>query len=156
MGRQPPTGRPIGPPKKKVDWEVVDKMLKFQCSSTEIAGYFNIHRQTLYDKVSEEFDCTWTEYAASRQSCGLGLLRCTQFEKAFNTYSKANAQLLIWLGKQYLGQKDGVQTEIKQEEVDKMQAFFKMLSDSQASPKFPTFESSDCDLNNEDNNTSSE
>lgn len=154
MGRQPKTGQKIGPPVKQIDWDVLDNMLKHQCTSNEIAGHFGIHLHTLYDKVRERFGQTWTEYSISKQSSGLGLLRVSQFQKAVNTHSKGNVQMLIWLGKQYLKQKDGAGTELTVEDVDKMDAFVSMIREKQTEKTQSEEESSS--LNNEDNNTSSE
>jgi hypothetical protein len=148
MGR-PASDKKAGRPFKDIDWDIVDNLLIAQCTAKEIAGHFDMHEDTFYYRVKEKHSMNYTEYAASKQSKGKGLLRTSQFKKAMS----GNPQLLVWLGKQYLQQKDGNEVSIPIEEINRMQAFFDMLKGAQVSPTF-TEESSD--LNNEDNNTSSE
>lgn len=89
-------------PRKPIDWKVVDHMLEAQCSALEIAGHFGMTDETLYDRVKAEYGMSYTNYSAKFSSKGLALLRMSQFQKAV----KGNAQMQVWLGKQYLKQSE--------------------------------------------------
>lgn len=91
-----------GRPPKPIDWIIVDQFLMAGCTGTEIAANFHIYPDTLYRRVQDEFGITFTDYAAQYDEKGKSLLRVKQFEKALE---KDNS-MLIWLGKQRLGQKD--------------------------------------------------
>src|SRR6185369_11738917 len=111
MARPPSLDR-TGRPKKDIDWEVFNNLLQSQCTAKEIAGYFDIHENTLYIRVQEQFGKTYTEYSASQQSKGHSLLRAAQFKKAM----AGNPQMQVWLGKQYLKQKDTNSIELTQQD----------------------------------------
>lgn len=94
--------RPEGRPLKKIDWEKVDKMLEAGCLGTEIAGYFNMHSDTFYDRLRIEKGVGFSEYRDRKHQKRNSLLRMKQFQQAMT----GNTSLLIWLGKQHLEQAD--------------------------------------------------
>jgi hypothetical protein len=100
MARKP-TGEPVGRPQKEINWENFENLCGLQCTSEEMAGFLKIHRETLYDRVKdnygEEYSTIYKRYA-DQGKCSL---RRNQF-----VIAKKNATMAIWLGKQYLGQKD--------------------------------------------------
>lgn len=110
--RKPTTtnGRPIKP----IDWNKVDEMLESCCTGTEIAAYFAMHHQTFYDRVLMEKGICFTAYSQQKQSKTLQRLRNKQLEVAEN----GNPSLLIWLGKQYLDQRDQPKEETKKQEIE--------------------------------------
>lgn len=91
-----------GRPEKNIDWEKVDKLLIAGCIGTEIAAQFDMHPHTFYDRVFAEKGMLFTDYQQEKRDKGNSLLRAKQFEKALE---KDNT-MLIWLGKQRLGQKE--------------------------------------------------
>lgn len=97
-------------PEKPIDWDKVDQLLMAGCHGTEIASYFNMHPNTFYTKLETNYKCGFTEFSALKKSHGDALLRNVQFEKALD---KDNT-MMIWLGKQRLGQKEN-----KEESIDK-------------------------------------
>lgn len=90
-------------PEKPVDWERVDQMLMHGSLGTEIANVFDMHPETFYRKVQQEFKIGFTEYCAKKRSKGDYSIREAQFKKAVN---KLDNTMLIWLGKQRLGQRE--------------------------------------------------
>ena len=96
-------------PKANIDWHKVDNLLKAQCDGVGIAGILGIHPNTLYLAVEEEFKISFSEYSAQKRSDGKELLRGKQFQMAV----EGDKTMLVWLGKQYLDQKD--KTENKNE-----------------------------------------
>ena len=92
-----------GRPKKIIDYVTVEKLASMQCTQEEIASFLNLSVRTL--QRDKEF-CRI--YEKGRET-GKMSLRRLQFKLAERSSSMA-----IFLGKQYLGQKDVVEnTEMK-------------------------------------------
>jgi len=89
-------------PPKPIDWEKVDNLLMAGCTGTEIAPHFDIHPDTFYRRVNEKYGVGFTEYCSIKRQKGDSLLREKQFQLAMN----GDKGLLIWLGKNRLGQKE--------------------------------------------------
>jgi AraC-like DNA-binding protein len=97
-------------PLANIDWAIVDEMLRNQCSGVEIAARFGISPDTLYKRVEKEFGCTFSAYSAEKKSRGLATLREKQLAEAL----RGNTAMLIWLGKQYLDQREHRQESAKE------------------------------------------
>lgn len=91
-------------PKKIVDWAKVDELLMAGCLGTEIAAHFDMHHDTFYRKVEEQYGIGFTAYSAEKKAQGDSLLRAAQYAKALGLSDKGDNTLLIWLGKTRLGQ----------------------------------------------------
>ena len=89
-------------PEKTIDWSMVDKLLQAHCPGTEIAASFDMHPDTFYDRVKKEFKVGFTEYSQQKKTKGKNNLRLAQFRTAL----EGNSTLLIWLGKNWLAQRD--------------------------------------------------
>ena len=90
-----------GRPKKKIDYELVGKLAAIQCTEIEIAGILDISERTL------QRDAEFCRIYSLKKDSGKASLRRMQWKKA----EEGNATLLIWLGKQYLGQTDKQEME---------------------------------------------
>lgn len=90
-------------PEKPIDWERVDELLECGCLGTEIAAHYNMNHHTFYDRVYKKYNMTFTEYSSEKKFKGDSLIRESQFKKAIK---KLDNTMLIWLGKQRLGQKE--------------------------------------------------
>lgn len=88
-------------PKKPIDYEAVEKLASIQCTQEEIANFLGLSVRTL--QRDEEFCRLFKKGLDS----GKMSLRRTQFKIA----EKGNASMAIFLGKQYLGQKDVIETD---------------------------------------------
>lgn len=129
MGRKP-TGRPTGNPKSEIDWDIVDKLLLSGCPGTEIAPHFAIHEDTLYDRCEREKGMPWSAYLRQKRSKGDANLRAKQYQVAMS----GDRTLLIWLGKQRLGQReDEKKTEFTQEQLTQFAGIMKFLDQNQSS-----------------------
>ena len=84
-----------GRPKKQIDYDVVLKLASIMCTQEEIASFLGISVKTL--QRDDEFSRIYKE----GQGKGKISLRRSQFKIA-----ERNASMAIWLGKQYLGQRD--------------------------------------------------
>ena len=91
-------------PKKKkgrvkvadIDREEIWKLAKIGCTLREMAFMTGLHEETIKKHYAKEIE--------HGQSTGKRALRRKQMEKAM----EGSDRMLVWLGKQYLGQKDVV------------------------------------------------
>ena len=97
-----------GQPKAIIDWKKVDDLLVSGCSGREIASYLGIYHGTLYDRCLSDNGIAFAEYSQQKSAKGEAILRAHQFAKALGKTTEGDNTLLIWLGKQRLGQKENV------------------------------------------------
>lgn len=94
-------------PRKPVDQEQVAKLMSIQCTEDEICGFFGIHSDTLLRRIKEWGYTGFTDMYKKHSQDGKISLRRSQFKVANgDEKNKPNVTMLIWLGKQYLGQKE--------------------------------------------------
>jgi len=98
-GRQGDGG---GRPKKVIDYDMVEKLGSLQCTQEEIASFLKISTVTL--GKDERFLSTYKE-AVDR---GKMSLRRHQWR----ALEAGNSTMLVWLGKQYLKQRDKFDHEV--------------------------------------------
>lgn len=107
----------MGRPKLNIDPKKVEALASFGCTNTEIASFYGCERTTITKRFSRII-------TKGRES---GKIRLRQ--KQFDTAMKGNVSMLIWLGKQTLGQADKQDIDLtnKYEEdiVEKFKAMFK-------------------------------
>jgi len=96
----PPEGkfRPVKP----IDWKLVDSLLMSGCTGVEIASHFDMHPITFYQRVEQQYGTSFTNYSSEKKQKGESLLRHKQFEIAM----KGDKTMLVWLGKNRLGQRE--------------------------------------------------
>lgn len=87
-------------PLKEVDAEQVQKLAELGCKVKEIADFFNVTEELIIRRFKDEL----TKGRANVQIS----LRRWQLQAA----QKGNVSMLIWLGKQMLGQQDKSKEEI--------------------------------------------
>ncbi len=102
INREPLTEN--GRPSKPIDWAKVDDLLMAGCTGSEVAAYFDMHRQTFYDRVVAKYNTSFTEYSSEKKQHGESILRAHQYAKALGLTKEGDNTLLIWLGKQRLNQ----------------------------------------------------
>lgn len=86
------SNNPGGRPQAKIDKEQVEKLAYIGATDTEIGDFFNVHPTTIYKRFSDIL----TKMRAKRKT----RLRQLQWQQA----EKGNIAMLIWIGKQELGQ----------------------------------------------------
>lgn len=95
-----------GRPRKEIDLEQFKKLCGLQCTLSEIAGFFDCSEDTIENWCKRElqrgFSDAFKEYSAS----GKISLRRNQFRLA-----EKSASMAIFLGKNYLGQRDNIEIE---------------------------------------------
>ena len=95
-----------GRPKKELDVENFKKLCGMQCTLAEIAGFFDCSEDTIERWCKREFKNTFAEVYKVHSASGKITLRRAQFKLA-----EKSAAMAIFLGKQYLGQKDTIEVE---------------------------------------------
>jgi DNA-binding CsgD family transcriptional regulator len=94
-------------PKATIDWAKVDRMLEAGCSGLEVAATLGIHPDTLYMACQRDHKTGFSDYSAIKRASGDRLLKVKQFEVAMT----GDKTMLVWLGKQRLGQSE--KSEVK-------------------------------------------
>ena len=89
-------------PKVDIDWKKVDKLLEADCEGTEIAAYLGIVPNTLYRRCEADHKISFSKYLQEKKAKGNSLLKVKQFDAAMS----GDKTMMIWLGKQRLGQKE--------------------------------------------------
>ncbi len=97
-----------GRPQFPIDWETVDGMCAIQCTGMEIAGVLGCSYNTLVRAIKREKELTFEDYFAQKSAEGKVSLRRKQYDTAL----EGNTTMLIWLGKQWLGQADRIESSI--------------------------------------------
>lgn len=98
----------MGRPKLIIDSKQFEAMCGIQCTKEEICNVLNVSDSTLSRWCKSEYDLTFEEIYKKKSDVGKMSLRRLQFKIA-----QKNASMAIFLGKQYLGQRDVVVNEDK-------------------------------------------
>ena len=122
---QPPqkTGRPEVIVTEE-QWKFINQFLLSGCDGASVARHFGMHPDTFYSKVLDRYGedygiTTFSAYAQLKRAEGHEMIRNKQFERAILSGSDT---MLIWLGKQLLGQRDHIEQTIRVPQV-KVQTF---------------------------------
>lgn len=102
-----PKGAGNAPKDHKIDWDKVNKLCVIQCTGEEIASVLEVDYDTLNKYCKKKFGVGFGKYLAEKREGGKASLRRRQWLTA----ESGNAVMQIFLGKQYLGQKDKVETD---------------------------------------------
>ena len=100
------TGRPA----KEIDQKQFENLCGLQCTRDEICGWFGVTPKTLDGWCKRTYGEHFSEVFAKKRGKGKISLRRMQWRLA-----EKNASMAIWLGKQYLDQKDVVEQNINTE-----------------------------------------
>jgi predicted nucleic-acid-binding Zn-ribbon protein len=101
-------GRPI----IKIDLKLVQKLCEIQCTGEEISSVLGVSYDTLVRRIKELGQGGFSEYYKKNSQVGKASLRRLQWGSA----TKGNVPMQIWLGKQYLGQKDKTESDVTLEQ----------------------------------------
>lgn len=88
-------------PQKEISQKGFEKLCGLQCTKEEICGFFDVTDKTLERWCKRTYKQGFSEVFAQKRGAGKISLRRSQFYLA-----EKNANMAIWLGKQYLGQRD--------------------------------------------------
>lgn len=96
-----------GRPDKDINYSTLDRLCKIQCTGEECAAVLGLDYETLNTALKRDGNGGFKEYFAIKSKVGHASLRRRQYQSAEN----GNVTMQIWLGKQWLNQKDRVETE---------------------------------------------
>lgn len=116
----------MGRPLAKIDQKQFENLCGLQCTLDEICGWFGVTDKTLNSWCKRTYSASFSEVFRQKRGKGMIALRRAQWRLA-----ERNAAMAIWLGKQYLGQRDVVEQAIVVDTVkdDELSASLKALAD---------------------------
>ena len=91
----------MGRPQKEIDPEQFEALCEIQCTLPEIASVLRCSEKTIERWTQRTYKMSFVDAYKKFSANGKTSLRRYQFELA-----KKNASMAIFLGKQYLGQRD--------------------------------------------------
>ena len=88
-------------PRKDINKVEFEKLCGLQCTKNEIAGFFDVSEDTIDRFCKREYKVSFAVIYAKKSAYGKISLRRAQFKLA-----EKSAVMAIFLGKNYLGQRD--------------------------------------------------
>ena len=99
-----------GRPRKNIDQKMFEQCCAIQCTMLEICSFFDCDDKTLTKWCKETYGMSFSEVYDIKRGIGKVSLRRSQWRLA-----EKNTAMAIFLGKNYLGQKDTVEAEFNPE-----------------------------------------
>ena len=103
-----------GRPRKEINQDQFEKLCGIMCTLPEIAGIFDCSEDTIERWCKRTYNKSFAETFKIYSAAGKASLRRTQFKLA-----EKSAAMAIFLGKNYLGQKDAADIEFNPESLRK-------------------------------------
>lgn len=115
-----------GRPKKEIDLKMFETMCGIQCTKEEICNILDINEKTLTRWCNDTYGIGFYDIYKKKSATGKMSLRRMQFKLA-----EKNATMAIFLGKNYLGQKDNVEITDNREINEQIQNIAKLINKPQ-------------------------
>lgn len=96
-----------GRPRKEIDIKQFENLCGLQCTQEEICSFFECDDVTLNSWCKRTYKMNFSEVFSQKRGKGKISLRRNQWKLA-----ETNATMGIWLGKQYLDQRDVQEIEV--------------------------------------------
>lgn len=93
----------MGRPRKEIKQKEFENLCGIQCTKLEICAFFDVTDKTLESWCKRTYHAGFSEVFAQKRGRGKISLRRKQWQLA-----EKSASMAIWLGKQYLDQRDNV------------------------------------------------
>jgi hypothetical protein len=93
-----------------------------QCTEQEICSVLGVTDKTLNSWCNREYGENFSEVFNKKREMGKSSLRRNQWKMAEN-----NVTMAIWLGKQYLGQSEKIDANVKDDKREEMTEFLEMV-----------------------------
>lgn len=100
-------------PRKEIDQKHFESLCGLHCTEEEIAGFFDVSVDTIGRWCKRTYKSSFAEAYKKLSGKGNISIRRNQMK-----LSEKSAAMAIWLGKQYLGQKDVPEESIDTEDAD--------------------------------------
>ena len=98
-----------GRPRIEIDFDQLASMCRIHCTKEECAQVLGVSEDTIDRRLNEETGEGFAAFYKKHQANGKTSLRRAQMKSALD----GNATMLIWLGKQILGQKEAQEVTVK-------------------------------------------
>lgn len=108
-------GEAMGRQRIEIDKKTFENLCGIQCTLEEIAGVFECSEDTVERWCKRTYRATFADTYKKHSMKGKISLRRSQFRLA-----EKNASMAIFLGKNYLGQRDVIEQQINTEETSKV------------------------------------
>lgn len=95
-------------PRIEIDKNDFEKLCGLQCTQAEILDWFNVSDKTLNSWCKRTYSESFSEIYGKKKGKGKISLRRMQWKLA-----EHNATMAIFLGKQYLGQRDVIEERVE-------------------------------------------
>ena len=102
-------------PRKEIDKKQFEQLCAMQCTEEEICAWFDVTDKTLTGWCKRTYRMSFSEVFKQKRQRGHVSLRRAQFKLA-----ETNPTMAIFLGKNYLGQKDKQEEELASEKIQDM------------------------------------
>lgn len=108
-------------PKADIDRKQFENLCAMQCTEVEICDWFQVTDKTLSSWCRRTYGKSFSDIFRQKRGTGKISLRRSQWKLA-----EKSTAMAIWLGKQYLGQKDNMEVSVADtkgialEELEKM------------------------------------
>lgn len=97
----------MGRPRKEIKQKEFENLCGIQCTKLEICAFFDVTDKTLESWCKRTYHASFSEVFAQKRGMGKISLRRKQWQLA-----EKSASMAIWLGKQYLDQRDNVDVTV--------------------------------------------
>lgn len=97
----------MGRPRKEIKQKEFENLCGIQCTKLEICAFFDVTDKTLESWCKRTYHAGFSEVFAQKRGMGKISLRRKQWQLA-----EKSASMAIWLGKQYLEQRDNVDVTV--------------------------------------------
>lgn len=94
-------------PRTEIDQKQFENLCGLQCTLEEICGWFDVTDKTLDGWCKRTYHASFSEVFKQKRGAGKISLRRSQWRLA-----EKNATMAIFLGKQFLGQRDSVDVAV--------------------------------------------
>lgn len=94
-------------PRKEIDQKQFENLCALQCTHDEICAWFDVTVKTLESWCKRTYGDSFSKVFAQKRGKGKISLRRSQWQLA-----EKSASMAIWLGKQYLNQRDNVDVTV--------------------------------------------
>ena len=99
----------MGRPRIEIKLDSLKSLCGMMATEVEIADFFGCTIQTINERCKDEMGCTFLDLFKKNSAAGKMSLRRSQFS---NATKNNNATMQVWLGKQYLGQRDKAEVDL--------------------------------------------
>ena len=106
---------PVGRPRKNIDKKQFRSLCAMFCTLEEISGFFECSEDTVERWCKRELDMSFADAFKEYSAQGKISLRRNQMKMA-----EKNVAMAIFLGKQYLGQRDSQDMEVAERTITAM------------------------------------